>query len=179
MEVDTIDWLIAKTSALIWRSLTDSTVFKADDSGYHLAGFENQPIKSPFQFGKCLLTSVEDLYRPRGFDELHRLRPVYPGISVDFIRRQPHVINIDRSRFRPDEIRIRRRVNRSDRHHWMQTSYHSRFGPTSDPTPTILAENGFEIVPVEEGCDGNFQLVHNLGMILVTFVRFSFYTLRK
>ena len=173
MEVDTIDWLIAKSSALIWRSLTDPSVFKADDSGYHLAGFEDQPIKSPFHFGKCLLTSVEDLYRPRSYEELHRLRPVYPGASVDFIRRQPHMVNIDRSRFRPDEIRIRRRVNRSDRHHWMQTSYHPRFGPTSDPTPTILADNGFEIVPVEEGCDGNFQLVHNLGKISISFTGFS------
>ena len=157
LEVDLIDWLITKTSALVWRSLSDQTVFKADDSGFHLAGFEEQPVASPFHFERCVLTSVEDLYRSRFYDELHRLRPAYPGASLDFLQRRQHIVNIDRSRLRPDEVRVRRRINRSDRHHWMQTSYHSRFGPTpSDVTPAILADSGFDIVPVEEG----LSLIH-------------------
>ena len=171
MEVDLIDWLITKTSALVWRSLSDPTVFKSDDSGFDLNGFEDQPIKTPFHFERCLLTSVEDLFRPRHYDELHRLRPALPGVSVDFLHRQQRYINIDRSRLRHDEIEVRHRTNQSDRLHFMQSGYHSRFGPVPvDVTPPILAESGLDIIRVEEGCDGNFQLVHNLGKSIYPFL---------
>ena len=162
---DVIDWLITKSLCLIWRSVMDHSVFQSTISGYDLFGFQNESFSTRFEFEKCLLTSIEDLYRPLSYKETHQLRLVRPGINLNFLRRQFVPDCTDRSRLRYDEVQLRFRSNRGPKPHRQQKGRHAGFDyHQKHLTPEILADNGFEIVPVENGYDGNFQMVHNLGL---------------
>ena len=165
MNVDAIDWLVAKCLSLVWRSKTDPAVFESRDSGYDLFGFQDRPFTSSFDYEPCIVTSVEDLYRPLSYEETHQLRHARPGLNLGFLRRQFVPDNHDRSRIRLDEIRFRNLgQKRSDLHHRQQYGRHAGYGVhRKEITPEILARNGFEVVPVENGFDGNFQLIHHLG----------------
>lgn len=163
--VDSIDWLVAKSLSLVWRSKTDSSVFEEHSSGYDLYGFQDRPFTSSFDYEPCLATSVEDLYRPLSYDETHQLRHARPGLNLGFLRRQFIPDNHDRSRVRFDEVRFRRLAQeKSSKHHRQQYGHHAGYGShRKQITPDILAKNGFEVVPVDNGFDGNFQLIHHLG----------------
>lgn len=166
LHVDAIDWLTAKSLSLVLRSKTDPGVFKRHSSGYDLSGFQDRPFTSCFDYEPCLATSVEDLYRPLSYDETHQLRHARPGLNLGFFRRQFIPDNHDRSRVRLDEVRFRRLAHEKSPklHHRQQYGHHAGYGVhRKQITPDILARNGFEVVPVENGFDGNFQLIHNLG----------------
>lgn len=167
LHVDSIDWLVAKSLSLVWRSKTDTSVFKAHSSGYDLEGFQDKPFTSGFDYEPCLASSIEDLYRPLAYEETHQLRHARPGLNLGFLRRRFVQDNHDRSRIRSDEVRIQNRDNQSSTlHHLQQLGRHAGFDfHRKNHTPEILVQNGFECVPVENGFDDNFQLVHNLGMI--------------
>ena len=145
----------------------DPSVFESDSSGYDLFGYHTGSFSIRFEFEKCLLTSIEDLYRPFSFSETHQLRKVRPGMDLTFLQRQSVPDCTDRSRLRYDEIQIRFRSNRGPKVHRQQKGRHAGFQyHQKHLTPPILAENGFEVVRVEDGYDDEFQMIHNLGLFL-------------
>ena len=178
MNVDLLDWLISKSCSLIWRSIMDPRVFKADASGYHLHGFDSRPIRARFHFEECIATSVEDLYRPLRYKEVFQLRPVEPGCDARFFNAKKAPIQSDRSRLRFDEVegrQLAKKARQSMSRHSAQSGNHAgpKF-PSRKANPQILTDNGFELVPCKDGLDSPYHLVHHLGKFSSFYQSFPF-----
>ena len=176
MEIDPIDWLTHRTMSLIWRSEFDSVnVRKRNASEYDVHELRpDEIVLARFIFEKCLATSIEDLFRSRHFRETYQLRHAVPGADLSFLHHDQVFPEIDRSRLRPEEL-LSSNLNRtrSSKHHAGQHGIQPDPNKRPvDPTPPILSDNGFRMIPYDDNGRQCHQLVHMLGKICLpnTFI---------